>query len=86
MSNTNDVNLIENPIIETTNPVETSNSVVNPIINSLLNMSTFGMWGLWFCIGIILLLITMALESSQIIFTLYCCGAFIILMSFVTLF
>lgn len=86
MSTTNDVNLIENPIIETTNLVAPSNPVANPIINSLLNMSTFGMWGLWFCIGIILLLITMALESSQIIFTLYCCGAFIILMSFVTLF
>jgi len=86
MSNTNDVNLIENPIIETTNLVAPSNLVANPIINSLLNMSTFGMWGLWFCIGIILLLITMALESSQLIFTLYCCGAFIILLSFVTLF
>ena len=86
MSTTNDVTLIDNPIIDTSSPVAPTNPVANPIINSLLNMSTFGMWGLWFCIGIILLLITIALESSQLIFTLYCCGAFIILLSFVTLF
>jgi len=72
----------------TSNPVASPSldASPSPIMNSLLNMSTFGMWGLWFCIGIVLLLITMAIESSQIIFTLYCCGAFIILLSFVTLF
>ncbi len=82
MSTTNDVTFIDNPI----SPVDTSSHVASSMMNSLLNMSTFGMWGLWFCIGIILLLITIALESSQLIFTLYCCGAFIILLSFVTLF
>ncbi len=39
-------------------------------------------WLLWFCIGLALLLITMAFDSPQLLFTLYGAGAFIILMSF----
>lgn len=46
----------------------------------------FAVWLLWFIIGLTMILLTLAIDSPQIIFTLYGSGAFILLMSFTTLF
>ena len=76
-ANTNDV------IVDV--PGTTSRSFANVLFLDFMKSSpfySFSVWFLWFAIGLILLLVTLALESPQIIFTLYGCGAFIILMSF----
>ena len=76
-ANTNDVNID----VPGTNALSFANVLFLDSMKSSPFYS-FSVWFIWFTIGLILLLITLALESPQIIFTLYGCGAFIILMSF----
>jgi hypothetical protein len=84
-ANTNDVNID----VPGSNALDSSSldsrSLANVLFLDFMKSSPFyslSVWFLWFAIGLILLLVTLALDSPQIIFTLYGCGAFIILMSF----
>lgn len=58
----------------------------NTMILFLKNLSPFYNFSVWFIIGVIMFLITLALDSPQLIFTLYGSSAFIILMSLTSFF